>query len=79
MPAIYTSEHPEEELIAYARTYLYEVIQAEGIVRKLPQFSRFLTTAALANGQVLNFAKIASDTETPASTIREYYSILEIL
>ncbi len=77
LPAVYTSEEPEEELRAYAKTYLYEEIQAEGLVRKLPQFSRFLTTAALANGQLLNFAQIASDCEVPASTIREYYSILE--
>lgn len=77
LPAVYASDDPQEELNAYTHTYLYEEIQAEGLVRKLPQFSRFLTVAALANGQMLNFAKIASDTSIPASTIREYYSILE--
>ncbi|EKD73738.1 MAG: hypothetical protein ACD_45C00207G0002 [uncultured bacterium] len=46
-------------------------------MRKLPQFSRFLVTAALANGQILNFANIANDTGVPAATVREYYSILE--
>lgn len=77
LPAIYGSENPQEELEAYVTTYLYEEIQAESLVRKLPQFSRFLTVAALANGQMLNFAQIASDSSVPASTIREYYSILE--
>jgi len=77
LPAIYDSEFPEEELNAYANTYLYEEIQAEGIVRKLPQFSRFLKVAALSSGQMLNFSQIASDTGVPASTVREYYSILE--
>lgn len=77
LPAIYPSDNPEEELAAYVQTYLYEEIQAEGFVRKLPQFSRFLKVAALSNGQLLNFAKLASDTAIPASTIREYYSILE--
>lgn len=77
LPAIYASEYPEEELNAYVKTYLYEEIQAEGLVRNLMPFSRFLTTAALQNGQVLNFAKIASDTGIPASTIREYYVLLE--
>jgi uncharacterized protein len=77
LPAIYPSDNPEEELAAYVNTYLYEEIQAEGFVRKLPQFSRFLNVAALSNGQLLNFAKLASDTAIPASTIREYYSILE--
>lgn len=77
LPAIYGSENPQEELDAYVTTYLYEEIQAESLVRKLPQFSRFLNVAALANGQMLNFSQIASDSSVPASTIREYYSILE--
>lgn len=77
LPAIYNSNDPLEELHAYVETYLYEEIQAESLVRKLPQFSRFLIVAALANGQMLNFAQIASDSSVPASTIREYYSILE--
>ena len=77
LPAIYQSQYPAEELQAYAQTYLYEEIQAEGLVRKLPQFSRFLQNAALYNGQLLNFAKIANDTGIAASTIHEYYTILE--
>lgn len=77
LPAVYGSEFPDEELSAYVDTYLYEEIQAESLVRKLPQFSRFLTVAALSNGQMLNFAKIANDSGVPASTVREYYSILE--
>lgn len=77
LPAIYLSSDPAEELGAYVKTYLYEEIQAEGIVRKLPQFSRFLQGAALANGQLLNFANISSDSGVPAATVREYYSILE--
>lgn len=77
LPVIYPSELPEEELEAYTQTYLYEEIQAEGLVRKLPQFSRFLQVAAVNNGLLLNFAKVSSDAGIPASTIREYYGILE--
>lgn len=76
LPAIYLSSDPKEELRAYIRNYLYEEIQAEGIVRKIPAFSRFLETAALTNGQLLNYAQIASDSEVPAPTVREYYQIL---
>jgi predicted AAA+ superfamily ATPase len=77
LPIVYQSDEPEEELNAYVRTYLYEEIQAEGLVRKIPQFSRFLTTAALSNGQLLNYSQISSDCGVPASTIKEHYSILE--
>lgn len=77
LPPVVLSDEPEEELGAYVRTYLQEEIQAEGLVRRLPQFSRFLTTAALTSGQMLNFAQIASDTGMPAATVREHYFLLE--
>lgn len=76
LPAVYLSKYPEEELRAYVSTYLVEEIQAEALVRKLPAFSRFLQTAALANSKIINFSKIANDTGIPVSTIREYYQIL---
>ncbi len=77
LPVVYQSSEPQEELNAYAKTYLYEEIQMEGLVRKLPQFSRFLQTAAIANGQLLNFAQVSSDAQVSASTIKEHYQILE--
>lgn len=77
LPAVYDSENPEEELNAYVQNYLREEIQAESLVRKLPPFTRFLTMAALMNGQLINFSQLASDIAVPASTVREYYSILE--
>ncbi len=77
LPPVVLSDEPEEELHAYVRTYLHEEIQAEGLVRRLPAFSRFLTTAALTNGQMLNFAKIGNDAGLPAATVREHYFLLE--
>lgn len=77
LPQVYPSAEPEEELNSYFETYLKEEIRAEGLVRKLPPFSRFLKTAALSNGGILNFSQIASDSQVPAATVREYYSILE--
>lgn len=77
LPQVYLSDEPREELKAYINTYLYEEIQAEGLSRKVPQFSRFLHSAALSNGKVLNFTKIAQDAEVSPSTIRDYYQILE--
>jgi predicted AAA+ superfamily ATPase len=76
LPPVQLSAEPEEELAAYVHTYLQEEVRAEGLVRKLPQFSRFLTTAALANGQILNFAAVGSDAGMAASTVREHYAIL---
>ena len=76
LPQVYFSEEPQEELSAYVNTYLREEIQAEGLIKKLPPFARFLKTAALCNGQLINYSSIASDTAVPASTVREYFAIL---
>lgn len=77
LPAVYLSASPAEELQAFVQLYLTEEIAAEGIVRDLPRFSRFLHTAALTNGQLLNFSEIASDLGVAPNTVREYYRILE--
>lgn len=77
LPQVVTSRYPEQELTAYVRTYLYEEIRAEAIVRRIPPFSRFLEGAALSNGQMINFANIANDAGVHPSTIREYYQVLE--
>lgn len=77
LPPVYGAEEPEEELGAYIQTYLTEEIRAEALVRRLPPFSRFLTGAALSNGRTLNFAALSADAGVPASTIREYYRLLE--
>ncbi|MBI2335186.1 MAG: ATP-binding protein [Deltaproteobacteria bacterium] len=77
LPHVYLSQAPEEELRAYVQTYLYEEIKAEGLVRKIPAFARFLEVAALGNGQLLNFTEIGNDANMAPSTIREYYSVLE--
>jgi len=77
LPAVYLSDYPEEELNAYVNTYLKEEIMAEGLIRRLPPFSRFLKTMALANGEMINFTKLANDCQVPPSTVAEYVGRLE--
>jgi predicted AAA+ superfamily ATPase len=77
LPAVYLSEFQEEELDAYVNTYLKEEIMAEGLVRNLPPFARFLKSIALANGDVINFTKLANDCQVAPSTVREHVALLE--
>lgn len=77
LPMIYQSDDPVEDLHAYVDTYLKEEIQAEALVRQLPAFTRFLRFSALTNGEMLNFTNVSNDSGVPASTVREYYAILE--
>ena len=77
LPPVYFSEAPREDLAAYTGAYLTQEVAAEAIVRNIGAFSRFLTVAALAHGEMINFANMASDAQVPASTVREYYEILK--
>lgn len=77
LPAVYLSEFPQEELDAYVNTYLKEEVMAEGLLRRLPPFSRFLKTMAMANGEMINFTKLANDCQVPPSTVAEYVGLLE--
>lgn len=77
LPSVYLSEEPREELIAYVDIYLKEEIQAEGLIRKLQSFSKFLTVSALTSGNILNFSSLSNDVGIPATTVREYYQILQ--
>jgi predicted AAA+ superfamily ATPase len=77
LPAVYFSDEPREDLDAYVGNYLREEIAAEALTRNVPAFSRFLETAAMCHGTMLNYAAVASDAQVPVSTVREYFHILE--
>jgi len=76
LPANYLSNQPERMLRAYTHDYLAEEIQAEGLVRNIPPFARFMELVGFTNGQMLNFSNIARDVGVDAKTIKEYYQIL---
>jgi predicted AAA+ superfamily ATPase len=77
LPSHYLSTHYARMMRAYIGDYLKEEIQAEGLVRNLPAFARFLDMAGFTNGQQLNYANIARDCAVDAKTVKEYYQILE--
>ncbi len=80
LPRVWQAESHElrrDLLDAYVRLYLREEIQAEGLVRNLPAFSRFLDVAAQHSGELLNYAAIGSDVGVPGRTIQSYFELLE--
>lgn len=77
LPSMFYSSDIEEDLSSYIGTYLTEEIAAEGTARNLGAFARFLKTAALTNGQLLNFTNIASDSQVPVQTVKQWYTVLE--
>jgi predicted AAA+ superfamily ATPase len=77
LPVIWDSPARKEALLAYARMYLREEIQAEATVRNLPGFARFLPIAALFHGQVLNSSGLARDAGVSRTTVLGYLDVLE--
>jgi predicted AAA+ superfamily ATPase len=76
LPRHYLADDPRPLLRAYVDDYLKEEIAAEGLTRNLPAFADFLAAAALADGQLVNYATIARDCGVSAYTVREYFQIL---
>lgn len=77
LPPVYFSEDPYDELLDYVGLYLKEEIRDEALVRNFSNFSHFLDVAARSNGQIINFSAIASDSQVPPRTVKEYFNLLE--
>lgn len=69
-------ESAADILSAYVNTYLREELQAEGLIRNVPPFIRFLSVAGLFNGQTINAQNVARDASVARSTVDNYFGIL---
>ncbi len=76
LPSHYLSSNHRKALTAYLEDYLILEIQAEGIVRNLPAFSRFIDTLRFSHGEMLNYSNISREVGVDAKTVREYFHIL---
>lgn len=77
IPRHYMVQNPQKRLEAYIGVYLKEEIQDEAVVRQLSSFNRFLDVAAQCDGEMINYTNIAQDCGVSATTIKEYFNILE--
>lgn len=77
LPDIYLSKFPSEELESYVSLYLQQEIKAEAVTRNVAAFAEFLDAIGLANGEEINIERFASDLQISASTLRNYFQILE--
>ncbi len=76
LPSHYLSGNAARSLKAYIQDYLKEEIMAEGLIRNLPPFVRFLDSLGYSHGELTNFSNIARDCGVDAKTVRGYYEIL---
>lgn len=79
IPVIINDENPKEALQAYINLYLQEEIQAEGLVRNLESFVRFLEVMTFSHGSILNITNISQECQVKRKTVENYIQILEDL
>ncbi|HRG45042.1 MAG TPA: ATP-binding protein [Leptospiraceae bacterium] len=79
LPLVYFKEDPKEVLRAYIGLYIKEEIFAEGLVRNIGNFSRFLEAASFSHGSILNTSNIARECGVERKTVEGYLSVLEDL
>lgn len=77
LPIHYLVDEPGPLLKAYVNNYLKAEIINESATRNIPAFSRFLQMAGLCHGQQINFANFARETGVAATTVRNYFQILD--
>jgi uncharacterized protein len=77
LPRNYLSENPKKLISAYIGNYLRDEIIAEANIRNIKAFTKFLDAAAFSNGEMVNYTNIASDCGVSATTVKDYFQILE--
>jgi len=79
LPPVFLAETDADRLDllrAYVDIYIREEIQAEGIVRQIGAFSRFLDMAASQFGDIVNYSSVARECQQAVMTVKSYYEIL---
>lgn len=76
LPLVLDSDVPNEVLKAYVGVYLKEEVQAEGIVRNVGDFARFLEVMSFSHAQVLNASNISREAQIARKTVDSYLAIL---
>jgi len=79
LPLVLDSDEPEETLRSYVSLYLREEVQAEGLVRNVGNFSRFLEAMSLSHGAQVNISNIARECQVGRKTAEGFLEILEDL
>lgn len=79
VPLVWNAPDPAAARDAYLSLYIREEVQAEGMVRDLGGFARFLEAASFSHGGVLSVAAIARECEVSRKSVEGYLEILEDL
>jgi uncharacterized protein len=79
LPVVWGADDPTAVLDAYNALYLHEEVQAEGLVRNIGAFARFLQAMSFSHAAVLNLANVSREAQVSRKTVEGYLEILEDL
>ncbi len=79
VPLIWDALVPADTLASYVALYVREEVQAEGLVRNLGAFHRFLEAISFSHAAVLNLSEVARECQVSRKTVEGYLGILEDL
>ena len=79
IPLIWESQDPIQRLGDYLTLYLREEVQAEGLVRQITDFARFLEIASFSYASIWTTMDISRESSVKRATVDNYLQILEDL
>ncbi len=79
LPLVLNSGEPTETLKTYASLYLREEVQAEGLVRNIGNFARFLEAVSFSHASLLNTSQVARECQINRKTVEGFIDVLEDL
>jgi len=79
LPLVFSAPDPGAVLRTYVSLYVREEVQAEGMVRNIGNFSRFLEAISFSHGALLNTSNVARECEVERKVVESYITILEDL
>ena len=79
IPLIWDAGDPADTLDAYVGLYVQQEVQAEGLVRNVGSFHRFLESLSFSHAAALNVSGVARDCAVSRKTVEGYIAIVEDL
>jgi len=79
VPLVWVADDPTDVRNSYLSLYVREEVQAEGVVRDLGGFARFIEAVSFSHASILNVANVARECDVSRKTVEGYLEILEDL
>ena len=79
IPLVVDAAEPQVVLRSYAALYVREEVQAEGLVRNVGAFSRFLEAVSFSHAAILNVSNLARECQVERKVAEGYVDVLRDL